>query len=543
MRRRVIALWLDGFDVATAEAMMRDGRMPALARLRAQGRRFALDHFAARATALGGEHASTGLAPRQSRRFGQLHFDAQRYAVWQEGAHFPPFFADLGARAVVLDACYCDLAQAPETRGLVAWGAHDPGHAPFSRPAGLQAEIAARFGPYPSELIYSVAWYSAARTRALGEDLARAVDLRADVACWLLGERLPDWDFAFVAAGEPHTITEACWHGVDSGHRLHSHASAPAARDALAAVYAAVDRLVGRIARAFPDATLAVWANHGMGPNVTDLPSMVLLPELLFRWQFGRAMLTGRPEWDAAPDGVPRLEGTDTWPGEIAAGYDPAQPRGGPFRPPGIADADFERARKAPWPDDGSPVLRQSIAYQPPAWYRLFWPRMRAFAIPAFEYGRVRINRAGREAQGSVRWRNGAVSSAVERLVRGCRDLHTGTPVVDDVIRVSARAARALGPTECDVSIFWRGMPVGFVHPRLGRIGPVPFHRTGGHTGGHGALYLAGAGIVPGDGGAASAFDVAPTLLDLLGERTPARLGGTSLLPRLAPAAPAYAAR
>ena len=533
MRRRVLAIWLDGFDFATAEAMMRDGRMPALAQLAAAGLRVPLEHDA-RTTSLGGEHVSTGLGPQQSRRFLQLHFDARRYAAWQEGAHFPPFFAGLGARAVVLDGCYFDMAQAPEARGLVAWGAHDPGQLPFSRPAGLHAELDARFGRYPSALIYGVAWHSAERARALGAGLVRAVDLRADAACWLLGERLPDWDLAFVAVSEPHTITEACWHGVDAGHRLHSYATAPAARDALFAVYEAVDRLIGRLARAFPDATLAVWANHGMGPNVTDLPSMVLLPELLFRWQFGRAMLKGRPAWDAAPDGVPPLDGTASWPDEIAGAYDPAQPRGGPFRPPGIAEAEFEQARRAPWPDDGAPVLRQSIAYQPPAWYRLFWPRMRAFAIPAFEYGRVRINLAGREARGFVRWRYGAVSRAVERLVRACRDLHTGAPVVDDVIRTGARAARALGPTECDVSIFWRGTPSGFVHPRYGRIGPVPFHRTGGHTGGDGTLYLAGAGLPAGNGGRRGVLDIAPTLIDLLGERSPARLGGESLLPGLA---------
>jgi hypothetical protein len=521
--------------------MMRAGRMPALARLKAEGLRVALDH-SDRATALGGEHASTGLSPRQSRRFGQLHFDAQRYAAWQEGAHFPPFFAGLGARTVVLDGCYFDMTQAPDARGLVAWGAHDPGLAPFSRPAGLHAELEARIGRYPSELIYSVAWHSAERTRALGDGLVRAVDLRADAACWLLGERLPDWDLAFVAVGEPHTITEACWHGVDPGHRLHAYGTATAARDALFAVYEAVDRMIGRLARTFPDATLAVWANHGMGPNATDVPSMVLLPELLFRWQFGRAMLTGRADWDTAPDGVPRLDGTDSWPGEIATAYVTAQPRGGPFRPHGVSDAAFEQARKAPWPDDGSAVLRQSIAYQPPAWYRLFWPRMRAFAIPAFEYGRVRINLAGREAQGFVRWRYGAVSAVVERLVRACRDLHTGAPVVGEVIRTGARAARRLGPTECDVSIYWRGTPIGFVHPRYGRIGPVPFHRSGGHTGGDGTLYLAGAAIPAGDGGRASAFDVAPTLIELLGERPPARLAGTSLLPRLRQAVPAAAA-
>jgi arylsulfatase A-like enzyme len=42
--------------------------------------------------------------------------------------------------------------------------------------------------------------------------------------------------------------------------------------------------------------------------------------------------------------------------------------------------------------------------------------------------------------------------------------------------------------------------------------------------------YVRGAGIVPGDRGVRSSFDVVPTLFDLLGEPAPKGLSGTSLL-------------
>jgi hypothetical protein len=78
--------------------------------------------------------------------------------------------------------------------------------------------------------------------------------------------------------------------------------------------------------------------------------------------------------------------------------------------------------------------------------------------------------------------------------------------------------------------VVWRGAALGFDHPEHGRIGPLPYRRTGGHTGPYGMAYLAGEGIVARDGGVRSSFDVAPTIIDLLGESAAAAVSGRSLL-------------
>ncbi len=75
----------------------------------------------------------------------------------------------------------------------------------------------------------------------------------------------------------------------------------------------------------------------------------------------------------------------------------------------------------------------------------------------------------------------------------------------------------------------WRG-PLALDHPTLGRVGPVPYRRTGGHTGVHGVAYCSGPGIAAGDRGARSTFDVVPTLIELVGASPPPGLSGTSLL-------------
>ena len=87
-----------------------------------------------------------------------------------------------------------------------------------------------------------------------------------------------------------------------------------------------------------------------------------------------------------------------------------------------------------------------------------------------------------------------------------------------------------LGPTEADFIIEWEGSPLAFDHAEHGVVGPLPFRRTGGHTGDHGIALVAGDGIAPGFHGRTSAFDVVPTVLDLLGRSPDPSLSGTSFL-------------
>jgi predicted AlkP superfamily phosphohydrolase/phosphomutase len=164
-------------------------------------------------------------------------------------------------------------------------------------------------------------------------------------------------------------------------------------------------------------------------------------------------------------------------------------------------------------------------AYQP------HWPGMRVFALPSFYDGRVRVNLAGRERNGRVPLADyRRVIDEVKSLLDACVDPLTGEGVVDFYEQPDRADPRQLGATESDLVIVWKGMPLGLEHPRLGRIGPVPFRRVGGHTGPHGVAWVAGDGVATGGQGVASAFDVVPTILDLLGVSPPGELSGRSLL-------------
>src|SRR5262249_2423147 len=224
---------------------MAAGEMPALAGLRRHAVRFRLDHGPAQRTGLAWEHVSSGLSPEASRRWGAVEFDPTTYAAWQEGARFAPWWAGLDRRVVVFDTPYVDLRRTPRTRGVVGWGAHDPGTLTAGAPTELWAEFEQRFGPYPaSKWLYGTPWPSPGRTQAMGEGLAQALNVRSLAARWLASERLKDWELFMAVSGEAHSAVEGLWHGIDPNSPLHGHPSASAAAKAMLDVHRALDRMV-----------------------------------------------------------------------------------------------------------------------------------------------------------------------------------------------------------------------------------------------------------------------------------------------------------
>src|SRR5208337_3939421 len=66
--------------------------------------------------------------------------------------------------------------------------------------------------------------------------------------------------------------------------------------------------------------------------------------------------------------------------------------------------------------------------------------------------------------------------------------------------------------------------------PRFGRLGPVPYHRTGAHSS-DGFLCASGPGIpVAQTRAPGSLLDIAPTILTLMGAPCPRELPGKSLV-------------
>ena len=115
------------------------------------------------------------------------------------------------------------------------------------------------------------------------------------------------------------------------------------------------------------------------------------------------------------------------------------------------------------------------------------------------------------------------------QILRDCRNPFNGGPAVEDIEWPCRHNALGLAASRADMYVTWKENILCLEHANLGRIGPIPFHRTGGHTGQYGMAYLKSVVLAPGDYGTRSSFDVVPTLFDLLNERLPDKISGRSL--------------
>jgi len=135
----------------------------------------------------------------------------------------------------------------------------------------------------------------------------------------------------------------------------------------------------------------------------------------------------------------------------------------------------------------GDPILerrRMSLEWTPAARYQPLWPKMPVFALPSYHDGQIRINLQGREQNGIVPLERYEVCcEEIRQLLKHCRDPFSGERAVDDIKWPSHDNPLDLAGSKADMYVAWKENILCLEHPDLGRVGPVPFWRTGGHTG------------------------------------------------------------
>ncbi|HZP28464.1 MAG TPA: hypothetical protein VFC99_05895, partial [Acidimicrobiia bacterium] len=257
-------------------------------------------------------------------------------------------------------------------------------------------------------------------------------------------------------------------------------------------------------------------------------------------WSLGERLLEVPGAWAADPAGVPLTTDPDarflrSWYPRLAGGAGPGAVRSLARHLPGPVRRPLRRAvrafRRPGAPAPARPPGYQELDWQPAAWYGPWWPRMRAFALPSFYDGRVRVNLRGRERDGLVAVADyDRVCDEIEALVRGCTDPRTGVSVVKQVERCAAGTdPRRLDTSSADLVVEWNDCTAAFDHPAYGIVGPLPFRRTGGHTGPFGFAFVTGNGFGAGDHGVASSFDVAATMASLLSDEPVDGISGSPL--------------
>jgi len=552
MSKPVIALGLDAADPALLEKWLAAGHLPNIAGIIDRGAYGRLETFDWYRAETPWTTFLTGSAPEETGYWSPIKYSALDYKCRHiyafDYGKFPAFYARDPKKKVAI----FDMPQAPlaDVEGIqvLAWGTHSGQTASVSRPRELYQELVDKHGTHPLLNDDEASVYQPDKMLDLFERMKVGIERRADICIDLLGR--DDWDFFLTIFGEIHVAGHYFWHlGLD--HPLSDALQAKLDRDLLLESFQAVDAAIGRIREAAPDdAVFSLFAAHGMGTNVMDLPSLVFLPELLYRWSFpARQGITGGKEGTPAepildPDlmaeqgwaeGLWRLIDEQSGPRNLAKKH--------------LSRRNFRRAERF-LPGRRQTALESPFALAeagveealaPPTWYRRHWKKMKAFALPSFSEGYIRINVKGRDAQGVVPYEEyGQVCDEIEELLTGLKDARTGKPLVEKVIRTRASLDDETETSpDADLVVVWQEeAPTDLADTGgFGRIGPVPFIRTGSHRA-HGFFCVEGPEIQAGTKLAQGhALDLGATYLDLMGGDA-SEMNGCNLLDNEGPAAP-----
>jgi len=561
---KVAAIGLDAGELPYIESLMAAGQMPHLSKIAERSVRCRLTSNEAWRYGLVWQQFLYGQEVDLSDSWNGMGFDARNYRMWQRNAGFyasrHPFWTDPSLDCIAFDVPWLTRGEHDSGVQVVSWGAEAAQHVRASQPAGLLREIDDRFGSHPAfGNDYEVTWHDHERMDILVEALDVGSHRRLEIASWLL-ERFPDSELLVTVMSELHSANEYLWHGVDPDHPLATTEGAWSA-ERLVRVHADLDDAIGRFAASLsPDWALVVFSVYGSATSPGDTPSIALLPELLQRISGGPAYLTSpdREAWAAAghPPVIP--EPGQSWEDAMDVSWVGPPPPRSPYpaagrrlakaigRPSTTIRSLRSRLQPQMMGALGVPIpaetylTRADIRRQPGdalewqfgARYRRRWPEMRAFALPTFSDGLIRVNLQGRERNGVVAQDSfEAVLDELDAVLRACRNPRTGGPAVAEVARFNpdVRAALAQDAAPADLAVRWAGPLDAIEHVDAGVIGPYPLHRTGTHSPRGFAMVMA-PGLMPCDVGDHLAVDLPPTILDLLGRRPAPWVDGQSFL-------------
>jgi predicted AlkP superfamily phosphohydrolase/phosphomutase len=533
----VMVIGLDAAEPTLIERWMDQGLLPTMARLRANGTytRLKTPGYCRAETA--STVFLTGCAPSRTGQWCSFKFHPADYGIGDLDTYpfdeYRPFYAlGPGRRVAVFDVPQTRLVDDVDGIQVLGWGAHASHTGSVSVPDSLLAELTARHGEHPTFDNNECALWDRPAMEAMKRGLETGIARRVQICRELLQRE--HWDLFLTFFGETHTAGHHFWHLSQPDHPLY-RADAQTG-DWMLEIFVAVDRAIGELMTAAPDASIVLFSHHGMESNGADLSSFVFLPELLYRWS-----LPGQLALEALPDGsplpppiVPRAG--RSWTDEVWVRKHDPNPMTRALRrrlPVEFFHYTIEKRLGL----NGVPLCPEEcrLGYQPPMWYHPAWPRMRAFALPSFSEGYVRLNVRGRERDGIVDPGDyGRTLDEIEALVRRARNARTGSPLVDRVIRCRPSAEdRDPKLPDPDMVVIWTSEPADAVDTPVGRIGPMPFRRSGSHVE-RGFLLASGAGIpagvpLPEPRG----IDVAPTILSLMDVPIPSYMDGRPLVERV----------
>jgi predicted AlkP superfamily phosphohydrolase/phosphomutase len=414
---RVLAIGLDATESTLIRRMIDTGELPTMKSLLDRGTWRRVTSPTMFSSGAVWPNFSTGCQACDHGQYSIWNWDpAAMELAYTDESRLVPFWkalAEDGATVGTIDIPFSPLLGLQTGFEVHEWGAHSRVDGRVSAsPAGVAATVSNDFAPHPFANPLATVPSEPSHVGPFLDECIAGVRLRGDLAHRLISTERPD--LTLVVFEEPHHAGHFVWHTVEPELPMYADLPPSALPErTLADLYRELDRQVGRLVDAAgPETTVVVFALHGMAPS-RGLPD-VLDPVL------ARLGMTHLREGDG-PSTLTRLK--DRMPAPLRDLYRRLVPQ--------AKRAQWGKARLLPTYD---------------------WSRTRAFALPIEQYGLVRINLAGREAQGIVPVEE--YEQTCETIEAALRELSTadGRKVVQDVVR-PPRGSHAAGLP--DLVVHW----------------------------------------------------------------------------------------
>lgn len=542
----LILIGMDSAQPPLLEKWMSKGYLPNISYLKSQGVYGHLDNFRDSNVETAWTTIATGCSPETTGFWGMIGLNEKTYNVETYAAYqykeYPPFFAHLkDYRIATFDVPQLRIREDINGLQIGGWGAHSPQVPSSSVPQSLWEEIISKHGNHPGLHNDYAVCYDLERTLEIEKKLLTGITRRIEI-CKDLLTREP-WDLFYTVFGESHGGGHLFWHLSQPDHPLYEIFKPLIDHDPLLNIYQAMDKAIGEILEvAPPNANIVLFSAHGMGTAQIDLPTFAFLPELLYRYSFpGKYGLGYSDSSEPIPPKITSIK-WNYWERHIwGTKYDSNPLRR--FLRNELPTKVFNLLQ--PWIDPISEndlifdtqLKKQGetvVPWNPAQWYKPLWSKMKAFAIPSFSEGYVRINLKGREAQGIVDLSEyDSVCDEITELLYSLKDARNGLPMVIRVVRTRENGGdRNPKLPDADLVIVWREEHMTDIveSSTYGKIGPFPYYRSGGHRE-KGFILACGENIPKGlELSENHVLDLPPTILTLMGADIPEHLEGKTLL-------------
>ncbi|BAU66540.1 type I phosphodiesterase/nucleotide pyrophosphatase [Stanieria sp. NIES-3757] len=548
MKTPIIAIGLDAADPNFIEQWMSQGNLPNLSLIRQRGiygRLHNQVNYQGRVAEFSSTEPlwvmmTTGCLPDKTGFWDTITYNPDTYEVRCDPVYggydyqeYLPFYA-LGEkyRVAAFDVPVTRVSPGVNGIQITGWGGHHPFYPSESQPSELLPQIIDKYGSNPVYRKDNGIWWDKKYFNWVTQSVKESVATRAQICREILQQE--PWDLFITAFGETHTLGHDLYNLSQPDHPLYPYTNQmETLGDPMLQGFQQVDQAVGEIIAAAPDNVyILLFAVHGMGANITDLLSMMLLPEVLYRFNFPGKVALG---WGALNQPVPPIitkKIRNGWSAEVWRQIYEPNPLKKMWHT--WTHKKFLRNSKhgllSPYPLLDEQV---ELGWMPARWYSSLWPQMKAFALPAYADGHIRINLQGRDRDGIVTAAEyDALCDRLTEVLARLRDGRSGQPLVKQVVR-TRKSPLDNDPKlpEPDLIVVWHEIPTDVVDsPDVGRIGPITYNRPGGHRE-HGFLMAAGPGIEPGSHlNHGRAVDLSATILNLMGAELPAYFDGKPLL-------------